>query len=291
VTDRPSVVGLFQTALAVTLVMGGAALADPAVTDVPGHPPAQRTAAAFMRAGDLAMADGEVASAIAFYQRAADLAPKDAAPDMRLGEALAKSGAVAAAFEAYGEAHIRDPRSASIDLALGRLALTLGRPQEAMRQFEAAGRQHEDAAVWNGMGVAQDALGDHAAAQQDYRKGLALKPADASLRNNLGLSLALAGQYPAAIATLSELAAEPGAQAGERLNLALVYGLSGDDEKAAQAARGVLGEADNAANRKSYALLRAMDDRSRTRAILGVGDGDAEPISNSRSTSTAPPPK
>jgi Flp pilus assembly protein TadD len=270
-------------------MIAGAALADPPTTDVPGHPPPQRTAAAFMRAGDSAMADGAVGSAIAFYRRASDLAPKDPAPVTRLGEALAKAGATAAAFDAYGDAHLRNPHSAAIDLALGRLALSLGRPQEAIRQFEAAQREHEDATAWNGLGVAQDALGDHAAAQADYRKGLALKPGDRSLRNNLGLSQALAGQFPAAIATLSDLVAEPGAVAGEHLNLALVYGLAGDDEKAAQAARGVLGEADNAANRKSYALLRAMDDHDRTRAIMGVGDSDAEPAA--RPTAAEQKPK
>jgi Flp pilus assembly protein TadD len=158
---------------------------------------------------------------------------------------------------------------------MGRLALALDRPQEALSDFQAAAGQSPSAVAWNGIGVAHDAAGDHRTAQLDYRKGLAIKPQDNALRNNLGLSQALAGDYSAAIATLQALLAQPGASAGERLNLALVYGLAGDDDKAASIAREVLGEADNASNLKYYALLRSMDDRSRTRAILGLGPATA----------------
>jgi Flp pilus assembly protein TadD len=245
----------------------------PQTADVPGHPSAARSAAAFIRAGDMAMATGDKTSAIAFYRRAAGLTPKDPVPVVRLAEALAKSGARAAALEAYVQAQARDPKSAAIDLAMGRLALQLDQPQDALADFEGAGRLSQSTAAWNGMGVAQDALGDHAQAQADYLKGLALKPGDRSLRNNLGLSQALAGHYPDAIATFSALLDEPGSVPGERLNLALVYGLQGDDDKAAHTAREVLGEADNAANRQYYTVLRAMDDRTRTRAIMGLGPG------------------
>ncbi len=257
--------------LAVSISGPGVAFAQGGSSGAPGHPSAERSEAAFMRAGDMALSQGETLSAIEFFQRAASLAPRDPAPLVRLGDAYAASGGLAAAYEAYQQALARGSQSPSLDLDLGRLALRLDHPREAVAHFEAARKRREDVAVWNGLGVAHDAMGDHVQAQSDYRKGLALKPGDISLRNNLGLSQALAGNYAEAIATLSSVAADPGAGPGNRLNLAMVYGLAGDDDKASQAARRDLGESDNTANRRYYALLRAMDDRSRTRAILGLG--------------------
>lgn len=225
------------------------------------------------------MAAGETDSAIQFYQRAASLAPKDPVPLVRLATAYAKAGAPAAAYDAYGQARARDPQAENVELAMGRLALRLDKPQEAISHFEAARRRHDEATVWNGLGVAHDALGDHATAQSNYRKGLEAKPDDILLRNNLGLSQALSGDYPGAIATLSSLASDPQAGPGNRLTLAMVYGLAGDEEKARQIARRDLGEADVAANLQYYRVLKAMDDRSRTRAILGLGVGTSTPIS------------
>lgn len=238
----------------------------------PGHPPPERSAEAFARAGDMAIASGDLASAVTFYQKASALAPRDVVYKTKLGQALGRSGAAVAAYDVLQQAHTLDRKSSEIDLALGRVALRLDRAQEAVTYLQdAQAKTADDPGVWNALGVAHDALGLHAEAQNDYRKGLALKPGDLALRNNLGLSQALAGDYPTAIATLSEVAADPAATAGNRLNLSLVYGLAGDDEKAAQAARRDLGEADNAANRQYYRLLKAMDDKTRTRAIFGLG--------------------
>jgi Flp pilus assembly protein TadD len=237
----------------------------------PGKPSAERAAAAFLRAGDMAQAQGEFASAVQFYRRAVDLTPKATVPLVKLGGALEANGNYGQAYDAYTSAKARDPSDWRVDLALGRLAIRLNRPEPAADALEAALRLHEDPEIWGVLGVAHDAMGDHVRAQADYKAGLEKAPQDLFLKNNLGLSQALAGDYAAAIRTLKALVAEPGATARNRLNLALVYGLAGEDDKAAQAARQDLGEGDSANNRKAYALLRAMDDKARTRAILGIG--------------------
>ncbi|HEY2049965.1 MAG TPA: tetratricopeptide repeat protein [Caulobacteraceae bacterium] len=259
-------------ALLLAGALPGLSFAQSTEKGAPGHPAPERSAEAFAKAGDMAMSGGDLNSAIAFYQKATALAPKDPSYKIKLGQALGRSGDAPAAYDVLQQAHALDRKSPEIDLALGRVALRLDRGQEALTYLQdAQQKQADDPQVWNALGVAHDALGQHAEAQNDYQKGLALKPGDMALRNNLGLSQALAGNYPAAIATLTDVAADPAATAGNRLNLSLVYGLAGDDQKAAEAARRDLGEADNAANRQYYRLLKAMDDRTRTRAIFGLG--------------------
>jgi len=231
----------------------------------------QKSEEAFMKAAETAAQAGDMNSASAFYQRAAQLAPKDPKPLADLGAAMAKAGNLTGAVEAYRGALARAPSDWRIDLELGRLALRMDRPQDAFSYFETVKGVHPLAAAFNGLGVAEDLLGDHAAAQNAYAQGLKETPEDPTLRNNLGLSQALAGDYAAAVATLSALTASPQTTARYRLNLALVYGLAGQDDAAAAAARDDLGEADIASNRSYYQTLRGLGDHARAAAILGVG--------------------
>jgi Flp pilus assembly protein TadD len=251
----------------------------------PVHDTPQRSEEAFIRAAEAAAQASDLNSASAFYQRAAQLAPKDPKPLADLGALMARTGALAAAVEAYRGALARSPSDWRIELELGRLALRLDRPQDALGHFETVKRTQPQPAVYNGIGVTEDLLGDHAAAQSAYREGLRETPDDPTLRNNLGLSQALAGNYSAAIATLSALTASPHASARYRLNLALVYGLAGQDDAAAAAARDDLGDAEIASNRHYYQTLRALGDHARAAAILGVGAQPRSPPSGS------PPPR
>ena len=250
------------------IAMGSAAVAR---ISLPGHPSAQKSEEAFLKAAQAASASGDVNSAVAYYRRAADLAPKDPTPLTELGAMMATTGALPGAVEAYTQALARAPGDWRLDLELGRLALRLDRPQDAIAHFDTVRREHPEAPALNGLGVAYDLLGDHARAQGAYEEGLKLSPDNPTLRNNLGLSEALAGSFPAAIATLSALATEPGASPRYRLNLALAYGLAGQDDKAAAAERRDLGEAEIASNQRYYQTLRALDDHARSQAILGGG--------------------
>jgi Flp pilus assembly protein TadD len=250
----------------------------------PGHAPAamgraspQQTEDAFIKAAQAAAGAGDLNSAVAYYRRAAEAAPKDPAPLAALGDLMARTGALGGAVEAYRGAAARAPADWRFDLELGRLALRLNRPQDALTHFETVRREHPEPAAWNGLGVSYDLMGDHARAQDAYGEGLKAAPGDATLRNNLGLSQALAGNFPEAIATLSALVSSPQASTRYRLNLALAYGLAGDDEKAAGAAREDLGQADIDSNRQYYQTLRALGDHGRSEAILGAGSATPSP--------------
>ncbi|HBT42246.1 MAG TPA: hypothetical protein DEB21_09575, partial [Rhodospirillaceae bacterium] len=132
------------------------------------------------------------------------------------------------------------------------------------RAQAAAPRDHRPL---NGLGIARDLAGDHAAAQALYRRGLALAPDSPSLNNNLGLSLALSGAYAEAIQVLGDAAKSPGAGPRARQNLALVYGLSGDMDRAAKIGRLDLTEAQVRSNLKRYEALRKLSDKARARAV------------------------
>ncbi len=226
--------------------------------------------AAMLKAGDTARDGGDVRSAGELYRQAAAIAPNDPAPYDHLGGALLKSGAYAEAFEAFRSSAARDPDNFATNMKLGKLALALDKPELALGYYEAARRKHgDDALIWNGLGVAHDTLGNHVQAQADYRNGMKVAPDNLGIRNNYGLSQTLAGDYPGAIATLTAVVADPRATARHRQNLALAYGLSGDYVNASINARKDISDTESASNQLYYTQLRAMDDRSRTRAILG----------------------
>ncbi len=78
------------------------------------------------------------------------------------------------------------------------------------------------------MGIIQDKLGDHDAAQRIYRRGLRGSPKNVALRTNLGLSLVLSVRYAEGLEVLRDVAADPRAGITSRQSLAFAYAVSGD---------------------------------------------------------------
>ena len=120
----------------------------------------------------------------------------------------------------------------------------------------------------NALGVAQDLLGDHAAATETYRQALGVVPASTSVRNNLALSLALQEQFADAVDLLRPLAEGPEATRRARQNLALIYGLQGDMRAAERISRVDLGGPDLANNLAYFAAVRGIEEPSVRAAAL-----------------------
>jgi tetratricopeptide (TPR) repeat protein len=138
--------------------------------------------------------------------------------------------------------------------------IAIQRPEiavEHLRRLVAANPSSIEAL--NALGVAQDMLGDHAAATATYRKALTVVPAAISVRNNLALSLALQEQFAEALELLRPLAEGPGATRRARQNLALVYGLKGDMSAAERLGRVDLGGEDLANNLAYIAAVRGIE--------------------------------
>ena len=88
----------------------------------------------------------------------------------------------------------------------GRVALARNASQEALVLFgQGLEKESDNVDALNGVGVAYDIAGDHAAARQSYQNALLLEPNHFASNNNLGLSLALGGNSDQAVAALSEL--------------------------------------------------------------------------------------
>lgn len=190
---------------------------------------------------------------------------------MRVAHTTRRGGDLGSAAKLYERAHSLAPAMAEPLIKLGEVLIALGQPRPAARSFEDAISLNQGGhKAHNGLGVSLDLLGEHADAQRQYRKGLENTPGNLPLRNNLALSLALAGNYGEAITMLTEIAADEAATPRYRLNLALVYGLSGETEKAAEAARMDLDEAQVQENLASYEVLRKLSGEARAAAIFGA---------------------
>ncbi len=184
-----------------------------------------------LRIGDAARDAGDISAAIPIYRRAHMLAPLELDPLLRLADTLSHVGAHREAGNAWKRALTLEPRSFDARLGYGETLAALDQPSLALEQFRLAAELGDGGDLYNGMGVAHDLLGDAAAAQAAYRKGL---DGERSLKllNNLGLSLALSGEYDEAIPVLEEANGFPGAGARHRTNLALAYALSGQTDRA-----------------------------------------------------------
>lgn len=250
--------------------------------------------AVMLKVADDTRAGGDPAGALAMYRGLHETAPNDPVPLVRIGATAMELADYADAVTAYRAALAIDPKDLDSHRGLALVLLAQGHPEEAINELNAAlALNRDDPRIYNGLGVAHDMLGQYADAQKDYRDGLKLAPTNANLRNNFGMSQALAGNFDGAIATLEGLGSIADAPARFRLNLALAYGLAGNDEKAALVARHVLDEQSVKNNLEYYAMLRAMDAKSRAAAIIGAqlhGSATASAAVKPTDTALATPP-
>lgn len=137
-----------------------------------------------------ALAEGELATAIALAERAVENTPNDAGFRALLGNAYFASGRFASAEAAYRDSLTLIPGQPELVLKLALVQIAQGKASEALQL----------------LGAAQDML----------------DPA------NHGLALALAGRADDAVAVLNHAARQIDADSRVRQNLALAYGLAGD---------------------------------------------------------------
>lgn len=123
------------------------------------------------------------------------------------------------------------------------------------------------------VGAAYDRLGDHAAAERVYRRGLRTHANAVGLRNNLAFSLILQGRPHYAAILLHDLDKSGLAGPRQRQNLALAWALAGRDDRAAEVARRDLDAAAVQANLAYYAWLRGLDRDQRRQALMETRSG------------------
>jgi Flp pilus assembly protein TadD len=216
-------------------------------------------------------ANGNDAAAINFYRRALQAKPDDTKSLIGLGEALLHSNAPKEAADAFRQALERAPHDPAAIGGLGMALVALDQPAEAADLLHKNLPSAPTARGFRALVVAEDLLGQYAAAVMDAKAGLVAAPDDLGLRDNLGLSQALAGKFDEAITTMRVAASSPNAGAQHRLNLALVLGLAGRTAEARKVAAADLDARSVETNLAFYAVLRGLTAKERAEALLRPG--------------------
>jgi Flp pilus assembly protein TadD len=199
------------------------------------------------------------------------LEPQNPDPLAALGNTLLEMGKVDEAIVNYNAALKLSSRDPAALRGLAKAYLKTGRPDLAANPLAFAYQgTPNDPKLLLLIGVANDFIGQHAAAQARYQQGLRIAPADRSLILDLALSLALSDKFDQAIALLQPIAYGPGASPQERQTLALIYGLKGDQRAARQLARMDLDAAAVDHNLAFYDTLRHLAPDARSRAVLSA---------------------
>lgn len=214
---------------------------------------------------------GDLNGAAEMYSRAMRADPDSPLPPAALGDTLRHLGRYQEAEEVYHQTLAKHPYSGLALQGYGILLIEQGQPDAAVTLLmPAVDEDLADHRVFNVLGIAYDALGDHTEAQNQYLGGLGMAPGNRSLSNNMALSLALQERYEAAVAQVEQLLT--GTEADEPLlhNLALIYGLGGEIGEAGKILRNLLPEADVVNNLAYYQNLRSMEADDRRGAVLDV---------------------
>jgi len=200
----------------------------------------------------MALEQGDHATAIDFAERAVEGTPKDAGFRALLGNAYFSGGRFASAEAAYKDSLALAPNQPQLVLKLALVAIAQGKHGEALAQLDAARGQ--------------------------------LDPAD------YGLALALAGQPEMAVAVLDQAARNLGADQRVRQNLALALALQGDWTAAKTVAAQDV-PADQLDSRIQQWMTFAKPARAsdQVAALTGVTPAAADPGQPSRLALSPPP--
>jgi len=224
-----------------------------------------------MSLGNSLREKGDLVSAAEVYQRAANADPESPLPPAALGDTLRHLGKYAEAEEIYHNELAKHPYSGLALQGYGILLIEQNQPDAAIALLTpAVDEDQADHRVFNVLGIAYDALGDHTEAQNQYLAGLAKAPGNRSLSNNMALSLALQERYDAAIDQIKGLLTGTDADKPLLHNMALIYGLAGKIAESGAVLRDLLPEADVVNNLAYYQNLRSMEPADRRAAILSI---------------------
>ena len=277
-----------QSAAVLLLVLGAISLAgcqdapslhlDPLATNGRNGDAPDIGYAAVMHIAAASRAAGDYGNAVNVYRHAATLDTRNPEPLAALGDTLLEMGKPDEAILNYNAARKLNARYQAALRGLAKAYLKTGRPELAGSPLAIAYTDEpNDPKLLMLIGVADDFIGEHGYAQARYQQGLKIAPADQALTLDLALSLALTERYDQAIALLRPTSSAPGATTQERQTLALIYGLKGDQTQARAVSRLDLDAASVDHNLAFYDTLRRLSPDARSRAILSATAGARPP--------------
>ncbi|MGI9435285.1 MAG: tetratricopeptide repeat protein [Geminicoccaceae bacterium] len=198
-----------------------------------------------VRLGDYLQERGELSTAIALYQRAAN-SSEDVGKLIKLGRALANAGATERAAGAFRRAVSLQPDNPDALLGLGTAFLQLGEIEKSIFYLEQLVEQGDgtDSVRYAALGAALDLAGDHKRAVAIYKEGLEHAPGSLDLKSNLALSFALNDRPQEAIDMMRAVTNSLDAERPHHRNLVLVLALAGKHREAVTTGLRLLGEAE-----------------------------------------------
>ncbi|MGH6861612.1 MAG: tetratricopeptide repeat protein [Phyllobacterium sp.] len=202
-------------------------------------------------------AKGESGTALALYERAAEMSTTDSTVHVRLGDARMRDGDPDGAEKAYRSALQINPQDAKALLGLGTVQLQQGEAQSAARTLAPAAQALNSVSAYNKLGTALILGGDGAAAEGAFAKALALQPSNLDTKTNLALAQALSNKLPDASTSMTSVVASPLAQKRHFVNYMIVLSLAGDSAGAR-----AVDVPDMPARQKSQILAKAAKLRS-----------------------------
>lgn len=180
--------------------------------------------------------NGDYQTALKFYLQVANQEAETAEVIFGIADCYSKLGQSNEALSRLLDYKGIYPDHPLINRELGKVYLSLNEPKQCIKYFSAALETHpNDIVTLNGLGVCNDLVKNHEAAQKHYLSALALNPKATYISANLGLSYTFSREtISEAIKILGKIANSSDATPKDRQNLALAYGLSGDFKKAAE---------------------------------------------------------
>jgi Flp pilus assembly protein TadD len=227
---------------------------------------------------ETALSNRNYGAAARIYGRAHDLAPDRTGPALGLARASREIGDHRASLKAYRMVLRHHSEHPAALREISRELMDMGAPRDAIPYLKTASAKDLDPRLGNELGIAHDLIGNHDAAQTEFRAALARSPGDLTLRANLGRSLAFSGRYDEAIITLQAVANSPSASKSHREALAMAHAASGDVSAAVQATGQDVRHGVEANQRARYAmigeLVRSGEPGARAELIAGTVQRD-----------------
>lgn len=159
--------------------------------------------------------------------------PNEYEAALKFSRVLRAIGSSPRSSEVSGQALTLKPADVELTLIYAQASLDQGKAEDAAQALARAEREGQnDWRMLSIIGVTMDTLDQHTAAQDYYKRALALSPDNVKILSNLGLSYTLDGKPGLAEETLRKAIALPESDARVKQNLVLVLGVQGKFEEA-----------------------------------------------------------
>jgi Flp pilus assembly protein TadD len=179
--------------------------------------------------------------------------PNEYETELKFSRVLRSIGSSARSSEVAAQALTMKPADLELTMIYAQASLDQGKPEDAANALaRAEGEGLNNWLFLSIVGVTMDSLDQHSAAQDYYRKALAISPDNPKILSNLAISYTLDGKAGLGEETLRHAIDLPNADSRVKQNLVMVLGVQGKFDEAEKLAGSDLPKALVEANRDYF---------------------------------------